>query len=517
MHEIERRYLLACCLSSACAVLIAALSWRYSPPGHAHWISVLCFAIYAGLAELMAVVTDEGRGVTVSPTSPILWAATCVLGPSLAIVVCVAYYLLALTASGWCHGITIRYGLRSSEESAGARRSGLLIKLLRKWIVSVGDPWRSKGFLRVVQYVTFCISSAIIVVGPAGFAYHAVGGHFLGVGHLVHPAREFVLPFLVLVVVSVFAEHAIYTGFIVSMNPASPGRGSLYATLLRAKLVFLEDVLPVWKGQLFLVAVAMLISYLYIHIGVWGFVLTAMPVFALRDFFRQWIDERVAYVDTITTLATYMQHYHPYTRGHLKRVADLSLRLARELRLPVESIRHIGTAGFLHDIGKIAVSEEVLDKTSKLSDDEWDQIREHPVKGAEIISHIEFLEGIADWIRYHHKWYNGAGYPVTNDGTVEIPIEAAIIATADAFDAMTDDRELSVNWQCDSCGYHPDDRSRPVRCPLCGSEKRRTFGVPRSFDDAIDELRRGAGSQFHPRVVKAFLRMVERDGIKLDE
>ena len=465
----------------------------------------------------MAVVTDEGRGVTVSPTSPILWAATCVLGPSPAIAVCVVYSLLALGARGWCHGITIRYGLRSSEEGAASRRSGLLVNTLRKWIVAIGDPWRSKGLVHIVQYVMFYISSGIIVVGPAGLAYHAVGGHFLGLGRPAHPASEFVLPFLVLVVVSIVAEHAIYTGFIVSISPALPGKSSFYATLLKVKLVFLEDVLPVWKGQIFLVVVALLISYLYIHIGVWGFVLTAMPVFALRDFFRQWVDERVAYVDTITTLATYMQHYHPYTRGHLKRVADLSERLARELRLPVESIRHISTAGFLHDIGKIAVSEEVLDKTSKLSDDEWDQIREHPVKGAEIISHIEFLEGIADWIRYHHKWYNGAGYPVTNGNTVEIPIEASIISTADAFDAMTDDRELTVNWQCDSCGYRPDDGSRPVRCPLCGSEKRRTYGVPKSLDEAIEELRRGAGTQFHPRVVKAFLRMVERDGIKFDE
>ncbi len=109
-----------------------------------------------------------------------------------------------------------------------------------------------------------------------------------------------------------------------------------------------------------------------------------------------------------------MQHYHPYTRGHLKRVAEMSERLARELRLPAESIRHISHAGLLHDIGKIGVSEEILDKTSKLEPEEWEKIKEHPTKGAEIISHLEFLEGIVDWIRYHHKWHDGRGYPDTN-------------------------------------------------------------------------------------------------------
>ena len=230
----------------------------------------------------------------------------------------------------------------------------------------------------------------------------------------------------------------------------------------------------------------------------------------------QWVETRKAYLDTITTLATYMQLYHPYTRGHLKRVADMSERLARELKLPAESIMHMNTAGFLHDIGKIGVSEEILDKVEKLTDEEWAQIQEHPVKGAEIISHIEFLDGIVRWIKYHHKWYNGSGYPKTNGNGAEIPMEASIIAVADAFDAMTDDRELAQEWKCDTCGFKPDDDSRPDGCPKCGSAKRRTYRTPKCLDDAIEELRRGAGSQFDPKVVKAFLSMVERDGIHLN-
>jgi putative nucleotidyltransferase with HDIG domain len=365
-------------------------------------------------------------------------------------------------------------------------------------------------------YVAWYLACVICDAGPAGLIYYYLGGRFLmdpGPDFRVIP--NFGLPFLGLVAVSAAAHVAEYAIGSAAAD-AIPGARGLYGVLLRMRLAVIETALPIVKGQMILSVVALLLAYLYSQIGVLGFVLAITPVLALRDFFSQWVEEKTAYLNTITTLATYMQHYHPYTRGHLKRVADLSERLARELRLPVESIRHMNAAAFLHDIGKIGVSEEILDKPAQLTDDEWAKIKEHPVKGAEIIAHLEFLEGIVDWIKYHHKWYNGSGYPATNGDGSEIPIEAAIIATADAFDAMTDDRELSLEWKCDCCGLQADEGERPIFCPRCGAEKRRRYREPRSQDDAIDELRRSAGSQFHPRVVKAFLSMVERDGIRLN-
>lgn len=508
MQDRERSYLLGCMACLACAVGITLLVWARVPFPVEAWPGVVLFTLYATLAELLAVTTDEGQGVSVSPTSPILWAATCVMGPLPAIVVGVSFAVLTMAIRFGCYHLSPY--LRNSAEHT----NGSIGRWLSRNIRGIGSHWQNRGLALTLLYLVFYVSNNIIVVGPSGLVFDALGGRFLVEAAPTSIAHHFVLPFLGMVAVSIVAEHAVYVSFITAMDPLPAAKRTLYGLLLRVRLVLLEDVLPVWRGQVFLVAVALLLAYLYIHIGAWGFVLTAMPLLALRDFFRQWVEERAAYVNTITTLATYMQHYHPYTRGHLKRVADMSERLARELRLPAESIRHISTAGFLHDIGKIAVSEEILDKTSKLTDDEWAQIREHPVKGAEIISHIEFLEGIADWIRYHHKWYNGSGYPATNGEKVSIPIEAAIIATVDAFDAMTDDRELTVDWQCDTCGFRPDDGSRPRQCPKCGAEKRRTYREPKPLDEAIEELRRGAGTQFDPRVVKAFLTMVDRDGIR---
>jgi len=208
--------------------------------------------------------------------------------------------------------------------------------------------------------------------------------------------------------------------------------------------------------------------------------------------------------------------YHPYTRGHLKRVAELSERLARELNLPAESVRWMPDAGLLHDIGKVGVSEEILDKPGRPTDEEWAKIQEHPVNGARIISQMEFLDKIVDWVKYHHKWYDGSGYP--NDGrNGDVPIEAHIIAVADAFDAMTDDREMAEKWTCDSCGYTPENGDRPAVCPECGAEKGRRYRQPLSLDQAMDELRRGVGTQFRPEVVKAFLRMIDREGVHLGE
>jgi len=360
----------------------------------------------------------------------------------------------------------------------------------------------------VFHSATLTLSAAV-----AGIVYHFCGGTFLiDPGWQDSIVRSFVAPFLCLVIAYAIVDQAIFVTTLSIIDPVPGARGT-YAVVLRARLAVLEDVLPVWRGQVFFVVVALLLAYLYSMVSVWGFVLAITPVLALRDFFHQWVETKRAYLDTITTLATYMQHYHPYTRGHLKRVADLSEGIARELRLSPESIYHMRSAGFLHDIGKVGVSEEILDKTEKLTDEEWERIKEHPVKGAEIISHLEFLESIVDWIKYHHKWYNGSGYPATNGNGFQVPIEAAIIAAADAFDAMTDDRELTMIWKCDSCGYEPAGGERPVVCPVCGAEKRRRYREPKSLDQAVEELRRGAGTQFHPRVVKCFLTMVERDGI----
>ncbi len=129
----------------------------------------------------------------------------------------------------------------------------------------------------------------------------------------------------------------------------------------------------------------------------------------------------------------------PYTHGHSRRVADYSVEIAKELRLPEEMIERIELSALLHDIGKIGIRGLILNKPSKLTHEEFEEIKKHPVLGCEIIEKVESLKTIAKIVRHHHERCDGKGYP---DGLKcdEIPLESKIIAIADAFDAMTSDR-----------------------------------------------------------------------------
>ena len=514
MQDGLRPYIILCAAMFACATGITICAWSIAPIAGNPWPDVIWFAIFACVAELLAVNIGEGEGVSVSPSSPILWAAACVLGPVPSIIVATCSGVSAILTKCVCFYLVRLIESRHTPDRHHHTHSIITSSIFRL-IKNIGITWEVRPFYATLACVGAYVSNLVINVGVAGIAYNLAGGGFLFSGGHIN-AMNFLLPFLALVLASNVADLSVYVLFAVVIDPI-PGTRGIYGVLLRSRLAIVETAIPIGRAQLFLVVVAIMMSYLYAKINVFGFLITAAPVMALRGFFDQWVKEKEAYVNTITTLATYMQHYHPYTRGHLKRVADMSERLARELRLPTESIRHISTAGFLHDIGKIGVSEEILDKTEKLTDEEWGKIKEHPVKGAEIISHLEFLECIVDWIKYHHKWYDGKGYPDTDVNLSAIPVEAGIIAVADAFDAMTDDRELTVGWKCDSCGHSPEADERPEQCPECGAAKRRTYREPKSLDEAMEELRRGTGSQFNPKVVKAFFTMVARDGIRLNE
>ncbi|MEN6355732.1 MAG: HD domain-containing phosphohydrolase [Armatimonadota bacterium] len=519
-----KSYIIVCVALLVIAVALTIVAYYKTPIIGNPWLGVVWFIIAITLAELMAVIcrySDQEKGYAVSPGSPIFWAAICVLGTFPAIV-CVVITSFIVILGRYVSSAIIKCIEKNSDTKSFYHN---LLETLPHWLTALVQhlisfirnlaallPERSV-FSLVLMHIQF-VCGLVLFVGSAGLAYYYTGGHnLLVVDSHFSTLHNFLFPFIALVAVSVAADFITTIPIMVAVNIPADG-ASFREIILSAKLIAVEIFVPLVKPQLFLSVVALSLAYLYAHLHLLGFLVAATPVVALRDFFNQWVAEREAYVGTVTTLATYMQHYHPYTRGHLKRVADLSERLARELSLPIESIRFIGTAGMLHDIGKIGVSEEILDKTEKLTDDEWQQIKEHPVKGAEIISHLEFLDSIVDWIKYHHKWYNGSGYPATNGNGSSIPLEAMIIATVDAFDAMTDDRELTLDWKCDSCGYTPADGQRPDTCPVCGAQKRRTYREPKTLDAAIDELRRGAGSQFHPMVVKAFLTMIDRDGVK---
>jgi len=181
---------------------------------------------------------------------------------------------------------------------------------------------------------------------------------------------------------------------------------------------------------------------------------------------------KMAYRDTITALVNTLEARDPYTRGHTGRVATIALAIADRLRLSEKERENIEFGALLHDVGKIGWTDEILNKHEPLDSSEYEDIQEHPVKGRNILSSIAYLEGVIPCVLYHHEHYDGGGYPEHLAGA-DIPLPGRIISVADAYDAMTTNR--------------PYRRALPAR-------------------RALSELRKEAGKQFDPKVVRAFLR-----------
>ncbi len=158
------------------------------------------------------------------------------------------------------------------------------------------------------------------------------------------------------------------------------------------------------------------------------------------------------------------------TGEHCRQLGQLGEAMAARLDLPANERTTIRIGGYLHDIGKIAIADRILLKPGKLTEDEYREMQRHSEVGADIVSTVEQMAGIAAIVRHHHERWDGRGYPAGLAGR-ETPIGARIIAIADAFSAMTNDR---------------------------------VYRAALSMDHAWDELRKGAGSQFDPELVPLF-------------
>jgi putative nucleotidyltransferase with HDIG domain len=154
---------------------------------------------------------------------------------------------------------------------------------------------------------------------------------------------------------------------------------------------------------------------------------------------RQYLEMQQMFEGTVRSLVSALDAKDTYTCGHSSRVAELAVELAGRLGYSEEELSTIRMAGILHDIGKIGVEDSVLRKPGKLTDEEFAQIKQHPVLGFEILKGIKPFRKILPAVRHHHEAWDGTGYPDGLAGEC-IPRDAQVIAVADAFDAMTSDR-----------------------------------------------------------------------------
>ena len=329
----------------------------------------------------------------------------------------------------------------------------LLVGTLAPALQLRGWPPLVRSF-NVAQFGLSSLAAAVVYVAAGGsLALDTVhGGDFL---------LEVVLPFFLATLVHVVVNVALLTG-VVHLHKGTAVWSVFWGTLGPSGLANVGYALfglllaVLWDGA---------------GIGPMSALLVLAPLYVARWAWSQFDEQQKAYDRTVRALVRAVETKDLYTRGHSERVSLASVMIAGGIDLGEQRTETLRFAGLLHDVGKIGVPTRVLQKTGRLTEEEFESIALHPVRGLDMVRDIEFLREAYEGILHHHERLDGRGYPM---GLVanEIPEFGRIIAVADAFDSMTSTRSYR--------------QARPV-------------------DEAVAELRRCAGTQFEPHFVDALI------------
>ena len=299
----------------------------------------------------------------------------------------------------------------------------------------------------------------------AGFAYEAVVGPRFSFDPS-NIGRVFI-PVLAATVVQFVAN----TG-LVSFAVALARGGKL-------RSVWGGQLRTIHKGYLAFAVLGIILAALYKEMSATSVIFLLVPLLVARNAFHSAVEMESAFEATVRSLIKAIEAKDPYTRGHAERVSKLSEMTARAYGLSGEQCRVIRYIALMHDVGKLGVSTAILAKPGKLTDEEYEHMKQHPVRGYEIVSEIDFLKAAAETaVRHHHERMDGRGYP---DGLVgeQIPVIARIVMVCDAFDSMTSTR---------------------------------VYRKAKSIEDAVKELHRCVGTQFDPVSLAALEKAIAREG-----
>lgn len=310
---------------------------------------------------------------------------------------------------------------------------------------------KSEGIaLKLFNTSQLCLTAVV-----AGLAFVALGGRpfYLGSG------SADLVPLLA----------AGTVGAVVNLGLGAAGLSVYKSVSLRHSV---ESIfVPMLPSQLALGLVGLAVAQVLVSIGISGFALFVVPLLVARQTYQRSEELRQAYADTIASLVGAIEAKDVYTKGHSVRVAEYAVAIARQLGVSEQRIGRLEWAALLHDIGKVGVSGGILAKPGKLSDDEYTEIKRHPEIGARILKDVQYLADLVPAIEAHHERLDGLGYGQGLTGEC-IPVEARVLAVADAYDAMTS--------------------TRPYR-----------EAMPHAA--AVEQLLSGRDTQFDSAVVEAFL------------
>lgn len=221
---------------------------------------------------------------------------------------------------------------------------------------------------------------------------------------------------------------------------------------------------------------AILLSIVYVYYSYFGIILMVFPIMLSRYMFTLYIDTKSQYMETINALMRAVEARDKYTEGHSQRVAELVKDISHELKYNDWKKDKLFIASLLHDVGKIGVDDYILNKPGMLTKEEYNIIKSHPETGYNILKDVKNLKDIVYVVKHHHERYDGKGYPSGTSGE-ELSLDVYIVQLADCIDAMATDR--------------------PYRKAL-------------SDEEILNEVMANSGSQFHPKVVDAYLSYLKR-------
>jgi hypothetical protein len=329
--------------------------------------------------------------------------------------------------------------------------------LLATLAVGVGELLRRKSPLKII----FNISHYIICTGVAGVAYT-----FFARSSDFYISSNWV---------GLLAAAACFLGL------------NVFFTLAVVSLAIDKPLLEIWQmtnktvivHDAALYPLGAMAAFIYQREPL-AIILLFLPLMIIHYAFETFSNLQVETRRALETFADAIDRRDEYTYHHSQRVAELTQRLGEKMGLPITDIAVAVSAARIHDLGKVAWSNNILTKPGPLTEEEWETVRQHPMIAVEMLENLSLYERGVPLIRHHHERIDGTGYP---DGLAgeEIPLGARLIAVADSYDAMTTDR--------------------PYRRGL-------------SHDEAIARLREGMGTQFDSRVVEAFCELWEEEEVE---
>ena len=314
----------------------------------------------------------------------------------------------------------------------------------------------SLGIGTFVNYVTFNVSQLIVTVTIASLIFKLIGGHpppYQTLADFIPPAIAFL-------------TYTITNNFLVS-GIIHLAEGVSFTYHLRFNLRHLHVQFLSLGVLSILLAVVYSISPTYI-------LLVLIPLALVHVSLRGYMRLRRQAQETFERMTKSLMERDHYTGAHSEDVSTLTQRIARELGLPEDEVERIGAAARVHDIGKVAIPDNILLKPGKLTDKEWETIKQHPVLSAELLQGLEIYDGSIEIIKHHHEHWDGSGYPDGLKGE-QIPLGARIVAVADIYNALTTDRPY-----------------RPAY----------------TKEDALEIIKGMSGKELDPHVVEVFLKVV---------